>query len=59
MAPLSPAQLAEFDANGALVLRGLLDPAMCADMRAQYWRMLEEEQVILCVHMLHASCVRV
>ena len=43
-APLSPAQLAEFDANGALVLRGLLDPAMCADMRAQYWRLLEEER---------------
>ena len=43
-APLSSEQLAEFDVNGALVLKGLLDPAMCADMRGQYWRLLEVER---------------
>jgi hypothetical protein len=41
--PLSPAQLAEFDANGALVLKGLLAPSLCADLRAQYWRLLEAQ----------------
>ena len=43
-APLSSEQLAEFDVNGALLLKGLLDPAMCADMRGQYWRLLEAER---------------
>eukprot|EP01048_Picozoa_sp_COSAG05_P043612 COSAG05_NODE_24215_length_253_cov_0.649351_1_plen_45_part_01 len=41
---LTPAQLAQFETDGAVVLKGLLDPNVVASWRDQYWAGLSKQR---------------